>query len=98
VGLALVLALAKKGHQPRLLPLKYRLPGGSRVELAVKMRFHGAVTGKPNDNDFTIRPPVDKGRAQVGGIDDTDNCPFPPPDQRLLRELVRQLNKQLHTG
>lgn len=78
----------------RLGSYKLTYPGTNRVTVYIRMNWHGAWTNSPYESDIHVKFLITGKTFEVLGIDYTDNCLFPRPDQTLLNALIRELNRQ----
>jgi|SRR5579871_1345555 len=93
VGTAIIKAAHKTSKKIELVKYEYTKPKANRTELAIKMEYHGAVSGKRYVADITIKiDSTNKDAWEVLNIDyaDNNNVPF---NEKKIQELIKQMNK-----
>ncbi|HWG47052.1 MAG TPA: hypothetical protein VN688_30085 [Gemmataceae bacterium] len=93
VGTAIIKAAHKTAKKIDLLKHEYTKPKAGRTELAIKMEFHGAATGRRYVADIVVKiDSSNKDAWEVLNIDyaDNDSVPF---NGKKIQELIKQMNK-----
>jgi hypothetical protein len=93
VGTAIVKAAHHTAKKIDLVEYKYSDPKPGRKDLAIKMEFHGQITGKRYVAEVVVKIDAsNKDSWEVLNIDysDTDSVPF---SEKKIQELIKELNK-----
>jgi hypothetical protein len=93
VGTAIVKAAHKTSKKIELVKHEYTKPKANRTELAIKMEYHGAVSGKRYVADIVVKiDSTNKDAWEVLNIDyaDNNNVPY---NEKKIQELIKQMNK-----
>jgi hypothetical protein len=94
VGEAIVKAAHKTAKKISLVKYEYTKPKANRTELAIKMEYHGAVTGKRYVADIVVKiDSTDKDSWEVLNIDYTDNNAGVKHNEQKVQDLIKQMNK-----
>lgn len=93
VGTAIIKAAHKTAKKVELDKYEYTKPKANRTELAIKMEYHGAATGKRYVADIVVKiDSSNKDAWEVLNIDYSDNNNVPHSAQKI-QDLIKQLNK-----
>ena len=93
VGTAIVKAAHGTAKKIDLLKYEYTEPKANRKELAIKMEYHGAVTGKRYVADIVVKiDSSNKDAWEVLNIDYADNNSV-TSNEKKIQELIKQMNK-----
>jgi hypothetical protein len=93
VGEAVIVAAHPTARKKELLKYEFSYPKPNRTELAIKMEYHGAVTGKTYVADITIKIDTsNKDAWEVVNIDYVDNNTV-GANLKKIQELIKKLNK-----
>ena len=87
--------LADNGYEPKLIGHRISSSRAGRINVEIKIRWYGALTQTPYTSDVTVKILADRTGVEILGIDYTDDCLFPAPDQRLVQAAIREINKVL---
>ncbi len=93
VGTAVIKAAHKTSKKVELVKYEYTKPKANRTDLAIKMEYHGAVSGKRYVADIVIKiDSTNKDAWEVLNIDyaDNNNVPY---NEKKIQELIKQMNK-----
>jgi hypothetical protein len=93
VGTAIIKAAHKTAKKIDLLKHEYTKPKAGRTELAIKMEFHGAATGRRYVANMVVKiDSSNKDAWEVLNIEYTDNDSV-PYNEKKIQELIKQMNK-----
>jgi len=93
VGTAIIKAAHKTAKKIDLLKHEYTKPKAGRTELAIKMEFHGAASGKRYVADIVVKiDSSNKDAWEVLNIEYADNDSV-PHNEKKIQELIKQMNK-----
>ena len=92
-GTAVVKAAHPTAKKIDLVEYKYTNPKPNRTDLAIKMEYHGAVSGKRYVADIVIKiDSSNKDAWEVLNIDYADNNTV-PYNEKKIQELIKEMNK-----
>jgi hypothetical protein len=95
VGKAIIKAAHGTAKKIDLLKYEYTEPKANRKELAIKMEYHGAVTGKRYVADIVVKiDSSDKDSWEVLNIDYVDTNTGVKHNEKKVQELIKELNKK----
>ncbi len=94
VGEAIVKAAHHTARKVQLVKYEYTHPKTNRTELGLKMEYFGAVSDKRYVADIIVKiDSTDKNAWEVLDIDYSDTNAAIKPNEKKIRELIRQFNK-----
>ena len=94
VGAAVIHAAHTTAKKVALLKYDFSNPKPNRTELAIKMEYYGAVTGKRYVADLVIKiDSSNKDSWEVLNIDYADTNTGVSPNVKKIQELVKEMNK-----
>jgi hypothetical protein len=94
VGTAIVKAAHKTARKIELIKYEYNQPRANRTELAVRMEYRGAVSGKRYVADIVVKiDSSNKDAWEALNIDYADTNTAVPHNEKKIQELIKQMNK-----
>jgi len=94
VGQAIVHAAHPTAKKRALLKYEFTTPKANRTELAIKMEYYGAVTGKRYVADIVVKiDSSNKDAWEVLNIEYADTNTSNSPNVKKIQELIKELNE-----
>jgi hypothetical protein len=94
VGEAVIHAAHTTAKKVALLKYEFTNPKPNRTELAIKMEYYGAVTGKRYVADIVVKiDSSNKDSWEVLNIDYADTNTGVSPNIKKIQELIKEMNK-----
>ncbi len=94
VGEAVIHAAHTTAKKVALVKYEFTNPKPNRTELAIKMEYYGAVTGKRYVADIVVKiDSSNKDAWEVLNVDYADTNAGVSPNVKKIQELIKEMNK-----